>query len=258
MMRTLVRALASLALVGIFVAGALAQTASLTITGANPDGYYLGGIYTNPYTFSITQNGFTTSPVLLSCDDFYNDVSLGESWNAYVTSLSSIENETTLNTTVYFPGGGQGVPDTLAAQKTGYEEIAYLASDLYYNASSDGYGNQAAADLSYAIWDIFDPTLLADNTQGLDATDLANALADVKMAQTFVADGGVVGSVLIYTPMCGSSPCTTSSPGAPQEFIQVLSPNQSLPEPSFIAMLLADLGFLAAMIFWRRRTAVTC
>jgi len=264
MTRVFPRALGLLAIAVFFVVGAYAQpTVGLTITNANPDGYNLGGIYTNPYTFSVDNNGSITYPVLLSCDDFFNDVSLGESWNAYETSLTSIENETSINHTVYFSSFTGGVSQTnpsVAAQIAGYKEVAYLAADLYYNYSQNNFGNVGAAQLSYAIWDIFDPSLLANNTQGLDTTDLNAALADVQTAQTFVADGGVVGNVNIYTPSCGpSTPCTPSSNGAPQEFIQVLSNNQGLPmpEPAMPAVLLVDLGFvLAAVLFLRRRSSV--
>ena len=251
-----------MALAAFFAGGALAQTAGLTITAANPDGYYMGGIYTNPYTFSVTQNGTTTYPVLLSCDDFYNDVYLGESWTAYETTLSSIESETSINNTLYFSsftGGTAQTNPSVQAQIQGYEEVAYLAAKLFYDNSANNYGTAAAGQLSYAIWDIFDPELLANNTQGLSLADLNAAKADVLEAQNYVASGGVVGNAIFYTPLCGSTVCKPSNTSAPQEFVGVLSNNQGLPmpEPQMLALLLVDLGVvLAALLFWRRRSAV--
>jgi len=262
MTRTLLKTLFCLALATCFVGGAFGQTVNLTITAPNPDWYSLGGVYTNPYTFDV---GGATG-VLLSCDDFFNDVYLGESWKAQQTALSTIENETSVNNNVYFPGNSsqaQNLPNNgtnpVQQQQFGYEEIAYLAANLYYNASADDWGNAQAAQLSYAIWDIYDPSLLANNTQHLDSTDLTAAQNDVAAAQTFVKNGGTVGSALIFTPMCGNSVCTTQTPGAQQEFIEVLSPNSGapMPEPSLVAFLAVDLIFVLALVArWRRRTFI--
>lgn len=284
MTRTLLKTLFCLALTACLVGGAFAQTANLEITAANPDGYYLGGIYTNPYTFSITQNGSTTYPVLLSCDDFFNDVYQNESWTANITQLSTIEGETSLNKTVYFPynsSQAQNLPNNgstaVQQQQWGYEEIAYLAADLYYNYakdtndSLDNYGNAQAAQLSYAIWDIYDPSLLTDNTQHLDSADLTAAENYVAQAQYFVQHGGLVGNALIFTPICNTTTntgCTTESniklsngsiTGAPQEFIEVLSPNGAnpMPEPSLIAFLAVDLIFVLALVARGRRHTLT-
>lgn len=58
---------------------------SMQLTGVN-SGYVMGGVYTSPY--SITVGG---TPMLLICDDFTTNISLGYSWSASTTSLTDLQ-----------------------------------------------------------------------------------------------------------------------------------------------------------------------
>ena len=73
----------------LFQRAARADTAQLTLTGT-PTGYSMGGVYTSPYSFTVTPTGgkpFTTD---LICDDFTTDISFGDSWSTNVYTLADV------------------------------------------------------------------------------------------------------------------------------------------------------------------------
>ena len=47
-------------------------------------GFGMGGVFTSPYGISIDGS----APVLMICDDFSTEISLGQTWNAVETSLA--------------------------------------------------------------------------------------------------------------------------------------------------------------------------
>ena len=125
--------------------GGFAAT-NFTLTSAGPAN--LGGVYTSPYIATID----TTRNVRVICDDFTDDVFVGESWTVTATNLSQL------------PLVGSSSPvlwdtaDTSAAgqqkQVTDYITAAILAEQLVtLNPST-----LQAELLSYAIWDVFVPT----------------------------------------------------------------------------------------------------
>src|SRR5271157_1113492 len=68
---------------------------TFTITGANPNGFSNGGVYVSPYTATIT-NPNTNSTVLsgeVICDDYTDEVSLGESWTVTSSPASSVSGQ---------------------------------------------------------------------------------------------------------------------------------------------------------------------
>jgi hypothetical protein len=73
-------------LVPCLVIGAWAQDVTLTLENAVP-GNVMGGAYTSPYGISVGSG----SPVMLICDDFTTDISIGDTWVAGVTTLSEID-----------------------------------------------------------------------------------------------------------------------------------------------------------------------
>jgi len=257
----LLKTLGFLILVTSFVAVAPAQV-TLTLTAANPQAYAVygngGGVYTSPYTFTEVNNGVTTTNTLLSCDDFIDDVFIGESWQATDTSLqNNILGETSANQTVYFDR------NSASNQQTQYSEVAYLAATLMsYASMHGGYGNQTAAELSFAIWSVFESsavnTFLSNGVTDSNghvlanfATDVAN---DVAAAATFVANpNNIVATEDIFTPIAGTQ--NPRNDPAPQEFIKVQGGNQfaPTPEPSFIAGLMIDLLFAIGLVLAFRR-----
>jgi len=136
-------------------AGAWADD-SLVLTSAGA-GAAMGGVYTSPY--GITVNG---TPTLLICDDYTTDISLGQSWSAGVTTLSQV-NSTTITGLKFdsvpyianiLGGAGNVVQD--------YATAAVLAAQLLTmpNIGTSSEDTEMAGDLSFAIWSIFDSSLL--------------------------------------------------------------------------------------------------
>ncbi|MBZ5625335.1 MAG: hypothetical protein LAQ69_42540 [Acidobacteriia bacterium] len=230
----------AIVLLACFAAGAFAATDTLQLQTAGA-GYVMGGVYTSPYGISI--NG--GAPTLLICDDFTTDISLGQTWFATVTSLADLQ-------------AGTGTPKFTPVDIQNYATAGVLAAELM---SLPNLYSEAAGEISYAIWGIFDTTLLnsMSNPYGtitqkeLDAAKqyLMNAENMVAGATTagvvdlskISINGQSINGLTIYTP---SGPNGLNSS---QEFLQV-----SMPEPSYPAVLAVDLlAVVGLMVVLRRR-----
>ncbi len=90
------------------------------------------GFYTYPYYLRLN-NGSSTSAI---CDDFYDNISVGDMWQAHMTELSSGD-----------------VSKTMFGNLQLYQEAAYLLEHINSN-NPDQWGN-----INWAIWKIFDPNI---------------------------------------------------------------------------------------------------
>jgi hypothetical protein len=231
--------------VGCLVPGAWCQPVSMTLDNAGY-GNVMGGVYTSPYGISIN-NGAATS---LICDDFTTDISIGQMWTGVETTLTTINSADIAN--LKFGKVANAVQD--------YGVAAVLSAELLGLPNQTGTNAITAGELSYAIWDVFDPTLLTSVNTGygtLTSGELSAALSDLSAAQTLVAaatsggnvnlgaidvGGQAIESLTIYTP----NPLAAS-----QEFLTV-----RMPEPSYPATLAVDLTAVVGLIlFFRRRPA---
>jgi hypothetical protein len=253
---------------GLLATGPLfAQTTTLTMLG-DPNGVegpVMGGVYTSPYYATVGSN---PSPVAVICDDFIDETYFSESWTAYVSSLSNLPSSP--------PQYSSGmVGGDLLNQSQAYTVAAYLAAEILQTNQSTSSGQEAAGDLSYALWGLFDPAVFTDQNNGLGGSctlsfgclssgdltaaenDLAGALTAVNTMNLnpsdFDAKMGVAG-VTIYTYDASAglpTGCSGTCPPPPQEFISV-----NMAEPPSPALLGADLLALAGfLIFARRRLA---
>jgi hypothetical protein len=251
-------AVAFVATVGVPLA--TAQTTTFTMLG-NPggvEGPAMGGVYTSPYFATV---GSSTIPVI--CDDFVDNTYFSESWNAYDTTLAQINAGGTSDHAQFVTGGSSisvlGGPSL--DQSQAYTVAAYLAVEILETNQSTSAGQEAAGDLSYALWGLFDPTVFtytgpANSCEGcIGTTDLGYAEADLQAAVAAVKPGTLtatnfdsvmgVNSVNIYTyASCPAGDC----PSQPQEFIAV-----SMPEPYSPTLLGLDLLGAAGLIFFVRR-----
>jgi hypothetical protein len=169
-------------------------TGGYSTTWGNSGGDYGAGIYT------ATINGVASSSGII-CDDFNDDITAGETWNAKSYQVSTLVSSGNLGNTLF--GNTIGV--------TGYAEVATLVSMMFGGGSS--YGSITGitqAELSSAIWDITTP----GGITGLDSKALAlvSAVKAAFSGNTAAATAYLASltNLWILTP-------TPLGPGEPQE-----------------------------------------
>ncbi|MGO9008468.1 MAG: hypothetical protein ACLQPN_00070 [Bryobacteraceae bacterium] len=207
---------------------ALAQD-TFTLTGANPDYNSFAGVYVSPYTATITNGTSTVYSGEVICDDYFNDVSVGDSWTVQPETVGP-----GLTGEMFASPTNPAYPDAQAD----YDAVAWLAEQLIALPLTD------AADqtyYSYAIWTIFDSAALTDYVNaGGTPSNVTNLITD---AFSGALNPGV--TVTIWTPT------SLTKEGIPQEFITVQTPEASLP-----AALGVSLASLVGLIFLMRRRLV--
>ena len=108
---------------------------TLTLSGVG--GQNTDGVYVDPYLFTVTGPGGTSTLVDMSCLNFDREVSIGQSWNANPVSVASI--------------GSTAVID-------GEPTVDILADAYLYNQYAAAIGNaQLTSDIQFAIWSIIGP-----------------------------------------------------------------------------------------------------
>lgn len=233
-------------------AWATSDTLKLANTGAN---YPMGGVYTSPYGISVN-NG---SPVMMICDDFTTDISVGQSWTAIPTTFAALQAGTydpTLN------------PKFTPTSLSSYATVAVLAADLM---SLPAWNTEQAGEISFALWDVFDPTLLnstANPYGSITTGELNAALGYLHTAQAEVAAatvGGVINLSAVVDPLfagqsiSGLTIYTPDPRNASQEFLQVQLSSTGgggsvgMPEPSYPVILAVDLFAVVGVIALLRR-----
>jgi hypothetical protein len=189
-----------------------ADTVNLTLVNVSP-GYNDGSFYTYPYNFSINGSAVLT-PML--CDDFVDDVFIGETWTATVSHLDTIV------------ANGQMIPvaGSLAFGQTklkAYLEAAYLYDKLYESLDAT-----SSVNINHAIWALFSATSYNAASAALFAE------ADTNTSES---DLSTFSDIVFFTPVEGTQTLNgqpvTSGPhdGRPQEFIG------KVPEVSSLALL---------------------
>jgi hypothetical protein len=231
--------------IGIAIGGSgssLLGDVTMTLTGVT--GPSMGGVYTSPYTATI--NGVNT---LVICDDFLTDVSIGETWDAAATTISSLTGPGT-STAVKFEHNA-----TAAQQQENYATAAFLAEEILSQDQNTLSGQYHAGILSYALWGLFDPTLLT-LYQGASIANCnqnhsygcltAQEIADAKTALSNAESGA--GS---YTQYSNVTAYTSVPQSASQEYL-VVSMSEP-PSPAIIGIEVLGLGGL--FFAFRRRIA---
>ena len=214
---------------------------TFTITGGNPNNYSMGGVYISPYQGTIT-NGASTYSGFVICDDFTDEVTVPETWqtDSSTVGTSGATNGMFESNSYSYTVSGNTFSYSGAQ---GYNAAAWLADQLLTNGN---YNNQIqAAELSFAIWTVFDPGAINDVTGigALTQSQVENqVVADIKTA---LSDGTYTGStVTVWTPTSW-----TGDASRPQEFLTVQTP-----EASVLANLAVDLtALLGAILVVRRR-----
>jgi len=123
---------------------AVAQT-SVTLTGPPPGNTY-DNIYVSPYYATV--GGVANTPVV--CDDFGDDTSIGDQWNATITPFPTAPQTST----------SWGMAGKTVAQ---YNEVAWFTMALINMPSSVQPANALTQQVidSFALWAVFDPSGVA-------------------------------------------------------------------------------------------------
>jgi len=219
----------------LFGAAATASADGLTLTLNNGGNYTMGGVFVGPYNFTGTTSGGQTMSLQLICDDFQDDVSAGEHWNAVTSTFPTLSN-------VQFLVSGS--PNT-----AGYQEVAWLAEQMFANIGNA----QIVGQLQWAIWDVFDPGISNHDPYGvISAADQCaingNGCTNTNswLAQAVLnASTGNYLNLIIYTPVTGSQ--VPVSDGPPQEYFGDPPP---MPEPGTLVLI---SGGLFSLIGFRRK-----
>lgn len=223
--------IAFLVLLTSIFTGSIAYADSVTVTLAAVGPVNDGADYVLPYQLTIDGQ----DPYDADCYDFFDNVNLGQSWQA---------NELTLNQAVTsgaFSGtSGHGVGSSAQAD---YEAIAWLSSQATPTP-------QSQIDLQHVIWNVFDPGAFAVTTS------MAQILGNLAAAQASSYNGFSFGNFLFLE-------ATTGNPGDgtfPQAFIIDTGGNTNgtspaVPEPGSVILLGIGVALIAvSRRFWTRST----
>ncbi len=204
----------------ILSAGAAsASSVTVTLTGAGGVISNDGSVFVGPYQLQVA--GQTVNA---PCDDYSDEIWVGESWQANEVPLTA----SGVNSALF---GSQPNADHL------YLEAAYLTS-LFGKEPTSDYN-----DISYAIWGLFEPAALASSNYE------AGANAFLTQAENAQLNFSEFSGWQILTPVNGSQ----SEGGRPQEFIVPVGNPTATPEPATLALLGA--GLVALGLAQRRKNS---
>jgi hypothetical protein len=202
-------------------------TTTMLFTGVNGanDGVY----YVSPYTGTMNYGTHNAQTVGLFCDDINNDVYIGETWTANVTSMASgnFSNTRYGNGSVN-PNLGTTNPLTL------YEEGAWLVSQ--FGSHTNDY-----VSLQYALWDLMSPGAEPTNYAGTDG---------IKVSQWLTWAGQNYGQINPANFEIITNVGTLAYRGQVQEFIV------QTPEPATVVLLLIGIGAMFLLVLKRQRQPV--
>ncbi|HXE30840.1 MAG TPA: hypothetical protein VN515_03450 [Terriglobales bacterium] len=212
----------ALAVLGL---AAAACASSIPVTFTSNSGSLGGpaqGVYYYPYTLDVNGGNVT-----VACDDYFNEVHLGESWNATENTFANLSG-------ALFYDGGLGVAK--------YREAAWLFTQ-FQNPSP--LVNNVNAAINFAMWDLFSNGAPGINTSHPGSDTSSSYWLGLARAQNL--SGFDFSQFVFYTPTSG----WPAQDGQPQEYVG------EVPEPAPFVLLFSGL----AAVVWldrRRRLSSRC
>jgi hypothetical protein len=208
---------------------AYADSVTVTLAGVGPVND--GVDYVLPYQLTINGQG----PYNADCYDFFDNVNLGQSWQAIELTLNQAA------TSGAFSGAsGHGVGSNALAD---YQEVAWLSAQATPTP-------QSQMDLQHTIWNVFDPGAFGV-TPGMQ-----QILGNLATAQASSYNGFSFANFLFLE-------ATTGNPGDgtfPQAFVidtngNTTGSNPIAPEPDSVVLLGIGVALIAvSRRFWTRLT----
>jgi hypothetical protein len=229
--------------------GAFAQN-TVTLTGVQGSSW--DGIYMSPYYATVS--GVSNTPVV--CDDFGDDSYVGRTWNANITSFSSLSS------------GGGGLAGTAWGNVTTttykmYEEAAWLTEEILSQTPS----STLLIDYSFADWAVMDAPVVLSWLQAAGDINVCNAIFGTGnnctsdnvtggllwTAQNNTYTAGEFSNVVIISPdvsLTSNTVCTPGTGNCPaQEFMEVVPEGGA----AFAYLFLAGLCCFGAIYARSRR-----
>ena len=206
-----------------------ADSVTVTLVGAGPANDTFD--YVLPYQLTIDGQG----PYDADCYDFFDNVNVGQSWQANELTLDQAAASGAFSGT-----SGHGVGSDALAD---YEEVAWLSAQAAPTL-------QSQVDLQHTIWNVFDPGAFAVTT------GMQQILGNLTAAQASSYDGFSFADFLFLE-------APTGSPGDgtfPQAFILDTGGNTSnvnpvAPESGTVVLLGIGVALIAiSRRFWTRST----
>ena len=201
------------AVASIFLVSTAAFADTLTVTdvwGYGGSGYAPYGVYIGPYEFTYQPTGGSAQTVWLICDDYFDHIVLGQTFDVNVVDQS---------------GGTAGQVGWLGKQLIAYSKYASAPAN-----------ESIAAAIQYAIWNL---------SSGLPLDDLFTGLTGDQTPQYWIdAAKGENVPIVEYetTPSGGGQNQFTIAPDPPL--------TMSVQEPSLIIMLGIGLLTVSTSAVW--------